>query len=72
MAPLVPMLVASRTIGRLRGRGAASIEEQRRAELGVVPVLNDVLRGVLALERRMLGLVRPPFGTSLVAVAARR
>ena len=72
MAPLVPLLVASRTIGRLRRGRAASIEEQRRAELGVVPVLNQALRGVLALERRALGVVRPPFGTSLIAVAARR
>jgi SAM-dependent methyltransferase len=71
MAPLVPLVLASRTVGRLRGGRAASVEEQRRAELGVVPGLNGVLRGVLALERRALGVLSPPFGTSLIAVAAR-
>jgi len=69
MAPLVPMLMLSRSVGRLlRGRSFAT---HRQSELGVVPVLNSVLRGVLALERRALRLVRPPFGTSLLAVAAR-
>jgi SAM-dependent methyltransferase len=71
MSPLVPMLVISRPIGRLlRGRGK-SVVDQRRAELGVVPVFNGVMRGVLALERRALRFGRPPFGTSLLAVAAR-
>jgi hypothetical protein len=63
--------VTTRPIGRLlRGRGK-SVADQRRAELGVVPVLNSVMRGVLALERRALRIGRPPFGTSLLAVAAR-
>ena len=69
MAPLVPMLLLSRSIGRLlRGRSFAT---HRRTELGVVPGLNAVLRGILAVERRALRWVRPPFGTSLLAVAAR-
>ena len=69
MAPLVPMLMLSRSVGRLlRGRSFAT---HRQSELGLVPVLNSVLRGVLALERRALRVVRPPFGTSLLAVAAR-
>ena len=72
MAPLVPLLVASRAAGRLRGRGAAAAAEQRNAELGVVPVLNGLLRGVLAVERGVSRWVRPPFGTSLIAIAARR
>jgi SAM-dependent methyltransferase len=71
MSPLVPMLMVLRPIGRLlrtRGRSAA---DQRDAELEVVPVLNGVMRAVLALERRALRLARAPFGTSLLAVAAR-
>jgi SAM-dependent methyltransferase len=71
MSPLVPMLMATRPVGRLlRGRGK-SVADQRKAELGVVPLFNGVMRGVLALERRALRFARPPFGTSLLAVAAR-
>ena len=67
MAPLVPMLVVSRALGRLlKGRSFAT---HRRSELGVVPVLNPLLRAVLAVERQALRVVRPPFGTSLLAVA---
>jgi hypothetical protein len=63
------MLMVSRWVGRLmRGRSFAT---HRQSELGLVPVLNSVLLGVLALERRALRLARPPFGTSLLAVAAR-
>ncbi len=71
MAPLVPMLMVSRPIGRLlRGRGQ-SVADQRKAELEVVPGFNGVMRALLGLERRALRLARPPFGTSLLAVAAR-
>jgi SAM-dependent methyltransferase len=72
MAPLVPLMLASRTLGRLRGGRAASVAEQRNAELGVVPGLNGLLRGVLSAERLALRWLRPPFGTSLIAIAARR
>jgi SAM-dependent methyltransferase len=71
MAPLVPMLLLTRPAGRLlrpRGRSAA---DQRRAELGIVPVFNGAMRAVLGLERRAMRFARPPFGTSLLAVAAR-
>jgi SAM-dependent methyltransferase len=71
MAPLVPMLLVARPLGRfLRGRrrGAA---EQRKAELAVVPLLNGAMRALLAVERRALRAGRPPFGTSLLAVASR-
>jgi SAM-dependent methyltransferase len=69
MAPLVPMLMLSRTVGRLLRGG--SLATHRQTELGTVPVLNSVLRGILALERQALRVARPPFGTSLLAVAAR-
>lgn len=71
MSPLVPLLVAARSVSwllRWRGRSAA---EQRKAELGIVPVLNSFMRGVLAVERKALRIARPPFGTSLLAIAAR-
>lgn len=71
MSPLVPMLVAARSFGRLLRRKGKTAADQRKAELGVVPFLNSVIGGVLALERRALRVVRPPFGTSLLAVAAR-
>ena len=71
MSPLVPMLMLSRPSGRLlRGRGKTAAD-QRKAEMGVTPVFNSVMRGVLALERSALRVARPPFGTSLLAVAAR-
>jgi SAM-dependent methyltransferase len=71
MSPLVPMLLAARSLGRLvRGRHQ-SVAAQRNAELRVVPVINGVMRALLAVERRALRLGRPPFGTSLLAVAAR-
>jgi SAM-dependent methyltransferase len=69
MAPLVPMLMLSRFVGRLlKGRSLAT---HRQTELGTVPVLNSVLGGVLAIERQALRVMRPPFGTSLLAIAAR-
>jgi SAM-dependent methyltransferase len=71
MAPLVPLMVASRALGRARA-GGSSAAEQRNAELSVVPGLNGLLRGVLSAERRALRWMKPPFGTSLIAVAARR
>jgi SAM-dependent methyltransferase len=71
MSPLVPMLMVTRPISRLlRGRGR-SVYETRKAELSVVPGLNTAMLALLGLERRALGRVRPPFGTSLLAVAAR-
>jgi SAM-dependent methyltransferase len=72
MAPLVPLMIASRTLGRMRRGRAASLAEQRNAELGVVPVLNGLLRGMLAVDRALGRWVRLPFGTSLIVVAARR
>jgi SAM-dependent methyltransferase len=71
MSPLVPLLLVTRPVGRLlRGRGR-TVADQRRAELGVIPGLNGVMRAVLAVERRALRAVRPPFGTSLLAIAVR-
>jgi 2-polyprenyl-3-methyl-5-hydroxy-6-metoxy-1,4-benzoquinol methylase len=69
MAPLVP-LVAARWLLRAvaGGRGPS---ERRGLELTVVPGLNGLMRAVLALERPLVRAGRLPFGSSLVAVAAR-
>ena len=69
MAPLVP-LVAVRWLVRAVSRGRRSAE-RRRMELRVVPGLNRLMRAVLALERPLVRAGRLPFGSSLIAVAAR-
>jgi SAM-dependent methyltransferase len=69
MAPLVP-LVAVRWLLRAASRGRRSAE-RRRTELRVVPGLNGLMRAVLALERPLVRAGRLPFGSSLIAVAAR-
>lgn len=69
MAPLVP-LVALRWLGAaLAGRHGAA--ERRRVELSVTPVLNGLARTVLRLERPLVRAGVLPFGSSLIAVAAR-
>ncbi len=70
MSPLVPPLVATRVIGRaFFGRGRA--RERRTAELRVFSPINEALRLVLGLERLLLRHVSLPFGSSIIAVAAR-
>jgi SAM-dependent methyltransferase len=69
MAPLVPM-VGLRWIARALSPGRSPLE-RRRVELAVVPGLNALMRGVLALERPLVRRGALPFGSSLVAVAAR-
>jgi SAM-dependent methyltransferase len=67
---LVPLLLPVRVLGRLLpGERAAA---RRQAELRVVPVLNPLMRGLLAVERGITKLAPLPFGTSLVAVGTRR
>ena len=70
MSPLVPPLVLLRVLGRaVMGRQRAG--ERRTAELRVFPALNEVLHFVLSLERFALRYVSLPFGSSIIAVAAR-
>jgi 2-polyprenyl-3-methyl-5-hydroxy-6-metoxy-1,4-benzoquinol methylase len=72
MAPLVPLLMAARALGRLLPGGRARAPERRAAELRVVPGLNAALGLLTAIERVYLRLGGPaPFGSSLLAVAAR-
>ena len=69
MAPLVPLVALRWLVGALPGRGSAL--ERRKAELGVTPVLNGLMRVVLRLERPLVRAGLLPFGSSLIAVAAR-
>lgn len=71
MCPLAPLLFVLRAMGRFfyaKGTGASA---RRNAELRVVPALNGLLTSVLAMERYALRLFSLPFGTSIIAVAAR-
>jgi SAM-dependent methyltransferase len=69
MAPLVP-LVAVRWLVRAVSLGRRSAE-RRSLELRVIPGLNGLMRAVLRLERPLVRSGRLPFGSSLIAVAAR-
>ncbi len=72
MAPLVPLLLVGRTLGRLVGGGGARAAGRRAAELSVVPGLNQGMAALLAIERSLLtrGFC-PPFGSSILAVVVR-
>ena len=71
MSPLVPILVLMRSAGRHLHGGRSRALERRRAEFRVVPGVNALMRGVLALERAAMAHAPVPFGSSLVAVAVR-
>jgi SAM-dependent methyltransferase len=70
MAPLVPALLAIRSLDRRRQRDEAGALRPR-AEFRVVPGVNGAMRGILALERLALPRLPMPFGSSIVAVASR-
>jgi SAM-dependent methyltransferase len=70
MSPLVPPLLLVRAVGRLfahRHRAHA----RREVEFRVVPVFNEAMRALLWVERRILRIFPLPFGSSILAVAAR-
>ena len=72
MAPLVPLLILGRTLGRLSGRDKARAAGRRAVELSVIPGLNGALAMLLAVERRGLALGWSlSFGSSILAVAVR-
>jgi hypothetical protein len=70
MSPVVPILLLVRSAGRVLRRRHSRLE-RRRTEMEVVPVFNELMRGLLALERAMMALLPLPFGSSIVAVALR-
>lgn len=71
MAPMVPLLLAVRWAGRTFHPARDDAAARRAAELRVQAGVNEVFRGLLALERLWLRALPLPFGSSLVAVAAR-
>jgi SAM-dependent methyltransferase len=72
MAPLVPLLILGRTLGKLSGRDNARAAGRRAVELSVVPGLNAALGLLQAVVRRSLARGWSlPFGSSILAVAVR-
>jgi len=71
MAPLMPFLLGMRVLARLVPGSWRRSRERQELEFRVVPVVNDVLRAALAVERRILHVASLPFGSSIIAVAAR-
>jgi SAM-dependent methyltransferase len=71
MAPLVPPLLAMRALTGLVPTSRRRSRERQDLEFRVVPVVNAVVRAVLAMERRVLRVAGLPFGSSIIAVAAR-
>jgi SAM-dependent methyltransferase len=71
MSSIVPALLLVRALGRLLPQGRAGAAERRQAELRVVPGLNALMRGILAVERAATARLPLPFGSSLLAVATR-
>jgi SAM-dependent methyltransferase len=69
MAPLVLLFPLRWLVRALAGRRSAN--ERRRVELAVTPGLNGAVRAVLRLERPLVRAGLLPFGSSLIAVAAR-
>jgi len=70
MSILVPPLVVLRFLGRRLARGHGA-QARREAEFRVVPVFNQAMLGLLALERALIRWTNLPFGSSLLAVARR-
>lgn len=70
MAPLVPPLLAMQALSRLRPRSGRRRGTQD-LEYRVLPLFNGMMRGLLVLERWILGLVTLPVGSSIIAVAVR-
>jgi 2-polyprenyl-3-methyl-5-hydroxy-6-metoxy-1,4-benzoquinol methylase len=71
-ASLVAPLVALHALTRLVPESRRRSRERQALEFRLVPVVNDVLGAALALERRVLRVSSLPFGSSIIAVAARR
>jgi SAM-dependent methyltransferase len=72
MAPLVPLLVLGRTLGRLSRRGKVNAAGRRAVELSVISGFNEAMAAILSIERHALASdFSLPFGTSILAVAVR-
>jgi SAM-dependent methyltransferase len=71
MAPLVPLLLLFRQAGRLLDALGFPSRTRSSQEVAVLPLFNAAMRGVLLLERLWLRALPLPFGSSLIAVAAK-
>ncbi len=71
MAPLAVVLFATSWLGRRLGWRRGDGHAQWQRDLRVHPLRDRVLRAVLGLERYVIRSVDLPFGSSLLAVAAR-
>src|SRR6185436_15720457 len=71
MAPLVPLLLLFRQFGRALDALGFRSRQRSTQELAVVPLFNEVMRGLLLFERLWLRRFGLPFGSSLIAVASR-
>jgi SAM-dependent methyltransferase len=71
MAALVLPLLVSRAFTGLLPRSWRRRRERQILEFRVVPVLNGLLKSLLAVERLVLRVGGLPFGSSLIAVATR-
>lgn len=69
MLSIFPLVWLQRRLMRAHG---TSDHDRAVDELRIVPVINEILAGLLTLEARLCAAgVRLPFGTSLIAVARR-
>lgn len=71
MAPLVPLLLLFRQLTGLLDRLGFGSATRSTQEQAVVPVFNGLMRALLRVERVWLRHFELPFGSSLIAVAAR-
>jgi SAM-dependent methyltransferase len=69
MAPLVPLMMAARALGRAVAGRTHTALERRTFEAKVIPGLNPLMLAVLRGERFWLRRTPLPFGTSLLALA---
>jgi len=65
------LMVLPRILARMAGFGLHK-RPGELSPLSVIPVVNDVACALLELEGRLTRWLRAPFGTSLLAIAARR
>ena len=67
----IARMMPPRLAGQLAGF-AIHKQPDKLSPLSVIPVVNEVAYAVLELERLLTLRARPPFGTSLLAIAERR
>jgi SAM-dependent methyltransferase len=71
MAPLLPLMVLVRALGRAFAARTHTALERRTFEARVIPVVNDLMLALLRSERFWMRRTSIPFGTSLLALARR-